>query len=172
MLLSKIVENITKQTFNYYVMQNLFLPFSINAVAIPTVVPFLDRNLMAIPFNEAYEEDSYKVAIPGVIFCFTARDLYNWIEHLHAYKIINQQSMRFLSEKADFSGNIQAPLGFVAWKNNTITEHSHHGENGNYECYVRRFVKDKDVLTVIVQSNQKRANVVEITDEIRSILNF
>ncbi|MCK8521931.1 beta-lactamase family protein [Aquimarina sp. D1M17] len=171
-VLSRIVEEITQQKFNDYVVQNLFLPFSLDDAVIPTEVPFLDRNLMAIPFDEAYEEDSYRIAISGVIFCFTARDLYRWIDNLHAFKIINQKSVKLLSEKADFFGNIQAPLGFVEWKDNKIIEHSHHGENGNYECFVRRFTKEKDVLTIIVQSNQKRGNVVDITEEIRDILNF
>lgn len=127
---------------------------------------------MAIPFNENYEEDSYKVKIPGVMFCLTAKDLYNWFENLHAFKIINQKSMKFLSEEADFLGNIQAPLGYAEWKDNKIVEHSHHGENGSYECYARRFYKDNDMLTIIVLSNRKRGNVVDITDDIKSILKF
>jgi CubicO group peptidase (beta-lactamase class C family) len=171
-LLSKIVESITKQTFTDYVIENLFIPFSLNTAVIPKGFPFVDKNLMAIPFNEANEEDSWNVALPGVMFAFTANDLYQWINNLHAYKIINQKSIKFLSEEADFFGNIQAPLGFVEWKNNKIIEHSHHGESGNYECMVRRFNNDKDVLTIIVQANQKHGNVIDISDDIKSILKF
>lgn len=171
-LLSKIVERITKQTFTDYVTENLFIPFSLNTAVIPPGYPFADKNLMAIPFNEANEEDSWNVALPGVMFAFTANDLYQWMDNLHAYKIINQESIKFLSEEADFFGNIQAPLGFVEWKNNKIVEHSHHGESGNYECMVRRFNNDKDVLTIIVQANQKHENVIDISDDIKSILKF
>ncbi|WKX76693.1 hypothetical protein [Zobellia laminariae] len=125
---------------------------------------------MAIPFNDDYEEDSYKVTISGAIFSLTANDLYSWLENLHSYKIINQKSIKFLSEKADFFGNIQSPLGSVEWTKNRITEHTHHGSAGNYECIVRRFNNGKDVLTIVVQTNQKHENVGDISDEIKDIL--
>lgn len=171
-LLSKIVEKITQQTFTNYVTQNLFIPFSLNSAVIPAGFPFVDKNLMAIPFNEANEEDSWNVALPGVLFAFTANDIYHWIENLHAYKIINQKSIQLLSKKADFFGNIQAPLGTVKWKKNKISEHFHHGESGNYECIVKRFNNGKEVLIIIVQANQKHQNVFDISDEIKSILKF
>ena len=186
MLLSAIVEKITRQTFHNYVTQNLFLPFSINNAKFHAILPFLDRNLMAIPFdqayvedttevknaNETYGEDSSKVVISGALFYFTAQDLYQWIDKLHAYEIINLESFKLLSEKADFSGNIQAPLGFITWENNKVVEHGHHGENGNYEAIFRRFYDGNDVVTIIIQSNQKRQNMFEISDEIKSILQF
>ena len=172
MLLSQIVEKITNQTFKEYVTQNLFTPFSLKDAIIHPQAPYLDKSLMAIPFNDDYEEDSYKVTISGAIFSLTADDLYNWIENLHSYKIINQESIKFLSEEADFFGNIQSPLGSVEWAKNRIIEHSHHGSAGNYECIVRRFNNDKDVLTIIVQTNQKHENVGDISDEIKNILKF
>ncbi|WP_276166503.1 serine hydrolase domain-containing protein [Zobellia alginiliquefaciens] len=172
MLLSQIVEKVTNQTFKVYVTQNLFIPFSLKDAVIHPEAPYLDKSLMAIPFNENYEEDSYKVTISGAIFSLTANDLYNWIENLHSYKIINQESIKFLSEEADFFGNIQSPLGSVEWTKNRIIEHSHHGSAGNYECIVRRFNNDKDVLTIIVQTNQKHENVGDISDEIKNILKF
>ena len=108
MLLSQIVEKITNQTFAAYVTQNLFIPFSLKDAVIHPEAPYLDKSLMAIPFNDDYEEDSYKVTISGAIFSLTANDLYSWLENLHSYKIINQKSIKFLSEKADFFGNIQS----------------------------------------------------------------
>ena len=170
MLLSQIVEKITNQTFAAYVTQNLFIPFSLKDAVIHPEAPYLDKSLMAIPFNDDYEEDSYKVTISGAIFSLTANDLYSWLENLHSYKIINQKSIKFLSEKADFFGNIQSPLGSVEWTKNRINEHTHHGSAGNYECIVRRFNNGKDVLTIIVQTNQKHENVGDISDEIKDIL--
>lgn len=172
MLLAQIVEKITNQTFKAYVTEHLFIPFSLKSAVIHPEAPYLDKTLMAIPFNEDYEEDTYKVTISGAIFSFTANDLYQWIENLHGYKIINQESVKFLSEEADFFGNIQSSLGSVKWKNNSIVEHTHHGSAGNYECIVRRFNKDKEVLTIIVQTNQKHGNVGAISKEIKRILKF
>lgn len=172
MLLSQIVAQITNQTFKDYVTQNLFIPFSLKDAIIHPEAPYLDKNLMAIPFNEEYEEDSYQLTISGAIFSLTANDIYSWIENLHSYKILNQKSIQFLSEEADFMGNIQSPLGSVEWTNNNIIEHTHHGSSGNYECIVRRFNTGKDVLTIIVQTNQKHENVGDISDEIKNILKF
>lgn len=172
MLLSQIVEKITNQTFAAYVAQNLFIPFSLKDAIIHPEAPYLDKSFMAIPFNDDYKEDAYQVTLSGAIFSLTANDLYNWIDNLHSYKIINQKSMKLLSEEADFFGNIQSPLGSVEWTKNRIIEHSHHGSAGNYECIVRRFNNGKDVLTIIVQTNQKHENVGDISDEIKDIINF
>lgn len=170
MLLSKIVERITEQPFSTYVTQKLFRPFNLKGAIIHPEAPYLDRNLMAIPFNSDFEEDTYKLTLSGAIFSLTANDLYRWLEHLHAFKIINKTSLKFLSKKADFFGNIQSPLGRVIWESDTAVEHSHHGSSGNYECIIRRFNVDNEVLTIIVQTNKKQGNVGAISDEIISIL--
>lgn len=172
MLLSQIVAQITNQPFTDYVTQNLFIPFSLKGAKIHPEVPYVDKSFMAIPFNEEYQEDPYQLTISGAIFSLTANDIYSWVDNLHAYKIINEKSVQFLSEEADFMGNIQSPLGSVAWTKNSITEHTHHGSSGNYECIVRRFNNGTDVLTIIVQTNQKHENVGDISDEIKHILNF
>jgi CubicO group peptidase (beta-lactamase class C family) len=170
MLLSQIVEKITKQTFTEYVNKNLFIPFGLKSAVIHPEAPYLDKKLMAIPFDEDYKEDSYKLTISGAIFSLSTNDLYNWLENLHSYKIINKKSLRFLSEEADFFGNIQSPLGFAKLENDKIVEHSHHGSSGNYECIVRRFDDTKDVLVIIIQTNQKHKNVGDISDEIKEII--
>jgi len=186
MILAGIVENVTEQNFRDYANENLFIPFSIKNTKFHATLPFVDRSLMAIPFDQNYVEDatkleivnganlkgSSKVEVSGALFYFTAQDVYQWIDSLHAYQIINPESFKLLSEHADFSGNIQAPLGSVEWENNRVVEHTHHGENGNYEAIVRRYYNGNDALTIIVQSNQKRQNMFEISDEIRSILKF
>jgi len=186
MLLSAIVEKITRQTFHDYATQNLFLPFSINNTEFHAILPFLDRNLMAIPFDQTYVEDttevksanktysevSSKVVISGALFYFTAQDLYQWIDKLHAHEIINLESFKLLSEKAAFPGNIQAPLGFVTWENSKVVEHGHHGENGNYEAVFRRFYDRNDAITIIIQSNQKQQNSIEISEEVKRLLMF
>nr|WP_297912527.1 hypothetical protein [uncultured Allomuricauda sp.] len=96
----------------------------------------------------------------------------NWLTNLHAFKVIGKASLQFLSEEADFWGNIQAPFGGVTWQNGIAKEHYHHGEAGNYECIVKRFNNGKDVLIIIVQANQKRRNMFDISDEIKSILKY
>lgn len=169
-LLGQIVETITKQTFSEYVKENLFIPFGLKNAKIHSQVPYIDRSFMAIPFDKNFKEDPYKVKLSGAIFSFTARDIESWIVNLHAYKVINKESLKFLSQEADFWGNIQSSLGNVKWGNDMIKEHWHHGEAGNYECIVKRIYEGKDVFTIIVQANQKRKNVIDISDDIYDIL--
>ncbi len=171
-LLGQIVAKITKQPFPEYVKENLFIPFGLDNAKIEFEVPNLNRDFMAIPFDENFKEDAHKATITGVIFRLTAKDIHNWLTNLHTFKIISKASLQFLSEEADFWGNIQAPLGGVTWKNGIVKEHYHHGEAGNYECIVKRFNNGTDVLTIIVQANQKRQNMFDISDEIKSIMKF
>jgi len=169
-LLGQIVASITKQPFPDYVKKHLFLPYGLNSALMPSEIPHLNKEFIAIPFDENFKEDRYKATISGVIFSFTARDIVQWITHLHTFKIIKKESVQFLSEKADFWGNVQAPLGNVTWKNDYIKEHWHHGEAGNYECVVKRFYDGKDVLIIIVQANRKQKNVIDMADDIKDIL--
>ncbi|MEM9364055.1 MAG: serine hydrolase domain-containing protein [Bacteroidota bacterium] len=171
-LLGQIVATVTKQPFSEYVEKNLFIPFGLNTAIIQPEVPYLSNDFMAMPFDEDFKEDAYKVSISGVVFSFTARDIQHWLTNLHAFKIISKASLQFLSEEADFWGNTQAPLGGVTWKNGIVEEHYHHGETGNYECIVKRLNNGTDVLIIIVQANQKRQNMFNISDEIQRILEY
>ncbi|MEO0901522.1 MAG: serine hydrolase domain-containing protein, partial [Bacteroidota bacterium] len=169
-LLGQIVATVAKQPFPEYVEENLFIPFGLKNAIIQPQVPYLNNDFMAIPFDEDFKEDNYKATITGVIFSFTATDIQHWLTNLHAFKIISKASLQFLSEEADFWGNIQAPLGGVTWKNGIVEEHYHHGETGNYECIIKRLNNGTDVLIIVVQANQKRQNMFDISDEIESIL--
>ncbi len=171
-LLKQIVEAITKESFSVYVNENLFEPYGLKSAKILPEMPIINKKFIAIPFNENFKEDAYKVSISGAFFSFTARDIEGWLTNLHAFKIINKASLQFLSQKADFWGNIQAPLGSVTWKNGIVTNHHHHGETGNYECIVKRMNNGKDILTIVVQANLKRQNMFDISDEIVNILKF
>ena len=168
-LLIGIVEKITNQNFSDYAKENLFAPFALNNMVIKASYPYEDKKFMAIPFNKEFEEDDYKISVSSVLFISTAVDLLRWFEKLDTFKIINRESVKFLSETAKTDDNIQSPLGFAEWKNGKLVEHSHHGSTANYECVVRRF-KD-DGLTIIVLTNQKHGNVYEISDKIREIVN-
>ena len=171
-LLGQIVAAIAKQPFSEYVKAHLFLPYGLKNAKIQPKVPYESNEFMAIPFDKDFREDDYKVSVSGIIFSFTARDIEQWLTQLHEFKIITKASLQFLSEEADFMGNVQAPLGGVHWENGIVTEHQHHGETGNYECIVKRLDNGTDVLIIIVQANQKQQNMFDISDEIKSILKY
>ncbi|MCH4824600.1 beta-lactamase family protein [Gramella lutea] len=163
-LLIKIVEKISGQNFKEYTKQNLFNPYGLYQSKISDQFPYKDQTLMAIPFNEKFEVDNYKISIPSILFSSTVSDMYKWFKYLDSYDIISKESVKILSQEAIIGNNIQAPLGSFEWDNDLAIEHIHHGSSGNYECVVRRF-KQKD-LTIVILTNQKHGNVYEISQEI------
>tara|TARA_B100000678_G_scaffold134098_1_gene112004 strand:- start:1189 stop:2277 length:1089 start_codon:yes stop_codon:yes gene_type:complete len=163
-LLIKIVEKITGQDFKKYAQENLFAPYGLDQSIIKDQFPYKDKTLMAIPFNENYEVDNYKISMPTVLFSSTVNDMFKWFMHLDSYDIISKESVKILSQEAKIGNNIQAPLGRFDWNNDLAVEHLHHGSSASYECIVRRF-KQKD-LTIIILTNQKHGNVHEISQEI------
>lgn len=167
-LLIKIIENITKTTFNEYFQENIFIPYGLDNTIIKGQYPYEDKTLMAIPFNTDFKEDDFKLSIKGLLFSSTTRDLSNWFEQLGAFKIINKTSVKILSEQAKKGENIQTPFGYTQWENDKIVEHSHHGSSVNYEGMVRRFKQDR--ITIVILTNQKQGNVYEISEKIYKII--
>lgn len=167
-LLIKIIENITKTTFNEYLQENIFIPYGLDNTIIKGQYPYEDKTLMAIPFNTDFKEDDFKLSIKGLLFSSITRDLSNWFEQLGDFKIINKTSVKILSEQAKKGENIQSPLGYTQWENDKIVEHSHHGSSVNYEVMVRRFKQDR--ITIVILTNQKQGNVYEISEKIYKII--
>lgn len=167
-LLIQIVEHISQTSFNDYLQENIFNPYSLKNTVIKGQYPYADRALMAIPFNTDFEEDAYELSVKNLLFSSTARDMVNWFEHLGNFEVVSKQSIRILSEVAKVGDNIQAPLGGCVWENDTLIEHSHHGSTANYECVVRRFKQDR--ITIVILTNQKHNNVYDISDKIYEII--
>lgn len=168
LLLTKVIERITMQDFQSYAQKNLFDPYGLNQSKINGQYPYKNKALMAIPFNENFVVDKYKTTVPLVLYSSTTRDMYKWFKKLGDFEIINEQSVKFLSQEAITGNNIQAPLGRCDWEDGKIIEHSHHGSSASYECVVRRF-KPKGI-SIIILTNQKHRNVYKISEEILDIL--
>ncbi|MDT0676597.1 serine hydrolase domain-containing protein [Autumnicola musiva] len=166
-LLTKIVEHISGQDFQKYARLNLFDPYGLENSKISEQYPYKDKTLMAIPFNENYEADSYKISMPLILFSATTEDMYQWFHHLDSFHIVSKNSVEILSQEAKEGTNIQAPLGRCDWKNGQVVEHSHHGSSASYECVIRRFKQDD--LSIIILTNQKHRNVYDISDEILAL---
>ncbi|TVZ08135.1 beta-lactamase [Cellulophaga sp. RHA_52] len=167
-LLIKIIENITKTTFNNYLKENIFIPYGMESTIIKEQYPYEDKTLMAIPFNTDFKEDDYKLSVKSLLFSSTANNMANWFEQLDDFKIINEKSVKKLSDQAKKGDDIQSPLGNTEWKNDKIIEHSHHGSTASYECIARRFKKDG--ITLVILTNQNQGNVYEISEQIYDII--
>ncbi len=167
-LLIKIIENITKTTFNNYLQENIFIPYGMDNTILKEQYPYEDKTLMAIPFNSDFEDDNYYLSVKSLLFSSTTSDMANWLEQLGDFRIINKNSLEKLSEQAKEGDNIQSPLGYTEWENDTILEHSHHGSTANYEVVARRFKKNG--ITIIILTNRKNGNVYEISDKLYDLI--
>lgn len=168
LLLMKIVESITSQDFPSYAQENLFDPFGLSGLKINNEFPYKDKTHMAIPFNENFEEDKYKITFRVILFSATTEDMYKWFKHLDNFEIIGKESVEFLSQEAQWGRNIQAPLGYCKWKGSEVTEHSHHGSSASYESLVKHYKEDG--IMVILMTNQKHGNVHKMADDIYDIV--
>tara|TARA_R110000796_G_scaffold88850_4_gene191864 strand:- start:8203 stop:9246 length:1044 start_codon:yes stop_codon:yes gene_type:complete len=167
-LLMKIVENISKTSFTNYLKEHIFTPYGLENTIIIEQYPYKDKTAMAIPFDADFKEDNFKLSVTGLLFSSTVNDMANWFEQLDGFKIINKSAVKFLSETAKKGENIESPLGYCEWKDDIITEHSHHGSSSNYEGIVRRF-KQEDI-TIVILTNQKNGNVREISDTLYELV--
>lgn len=167
-LLIKIVEQISQTNFKDYLKHNILMPYGIEETILQEQYPYKDNTLMAIPFNENFEEDNFEIAVQSLLFSSTTSDMASWFQQLEDFKIIRKPSLKILSETAKDGDNIQSPLGYTAWKDDQLMEHTHHGSSANYECLVRSF-KQKDI-TIAILTNQKQQNLYEITDTILGML--
>ncbi|GAA0871367.1 serine hydrolase domain-containing protein [Gangjinia marincola] len=168
-LLMKIVERISGLSFKDFANRHLFIPSEMKSIVLKNNFPYENKDLMAIPFDENFKEDAYRMSTKNLLFLASTKDLYQWLKTLHQGKIINRNSLKKLSEEYDGFGNISAPIGYCEWQDDQVIEHSHHGSSVNYEGIVRYF-PDED-LYIVVLTNQKHGNVREISDELRTIVN-
>ena len=164
MLLREIVENVTQQNFQFYAQNNLFAPHGLEQVKVNSQYPYLDKELLAVPFNEDFEEDNYSINVDWVLTSYTASDLHNWFKNLDSFNIVSKESMQFLSEEAIRGDNIQAPLGRGDWENGDLSLHLHHGSSASYESLVRHYKQEG--IMIIIMTNQKHGNVHDIADQL------
>lgn len=168
-LLIKIIENVTDQSFLVYAKKELFIPFDLNQTVLKDQYPYLDKTLMASPFNEVFKEDQYKVSTPTILFSSTTKDLYTWFLKLNSFEIINEASVKLIAATADLKNeNMQAPLGNCIFQDDKIIEHYHHGSVGNFEGLVKRY--NQKNLTIVILTNQKNQNVFDISEAIYAMV--
>jgi CubicO group peptidase (beta-lactamase class C family) len=163
-VLIHIVEKVSGQSFEHYVIENIFKPAKINDSYFFEEMPFKNEILPAIAFDKDYNLDPFKNKNLKFAMLFTARDIYQWLYHLHSYQFLTKHSIKLLSERE----GSQSPLGILEWEGDQLEVHHHHGEQGNYESVIRYYPEDD--LYIVILKNQKYFNVMDMADEIHDIV--
>lgn len=172
LLLSKIAEKITGLTFQEIATKWVLKPCKMSESTFSESIPLEKKELMAISFDKNFREDKLPFTIQSSIFLFftTTNDLVKLTEALHAYKLIRKDNLRFIAKTAPLENpDMESALGQTVLKGDEITNHSHHGSSGNYECLLSR--DNTSDFTFIALTNQKNGNLHEIKDGIREIIN-
>lgn len=164
LLLTLIVEKVTGQSFEDYVQQHIFKPAKMTDSYFGKAMPYKNEVLPAIAFDKDYNFDPFTNREAKFLMLFTAKDLYQWLYHLHSYQLLSKASIKFLSERE----GSQSPLGILEWDGDQLEVHHHHGEQGNYESVIRYYPKDD--LYIVILKNQKYFNVMDMADEIHNIV--
>lgn len=170
-LLSKIVENISRTSFQEYAYQNILKPFELNNSGFNKLFPYENTDSMSVSFNSDFVEDSPPFVIKSSIFLFstTIEDMYKLLKNLHSHNIISNNSLNIIGKTADLNiENMESALGQVQFKNNKITKHNHHGSSGNYECLINRNNLNKS--SIIIFTNNKNDNTHSIKNSILDLL--
>lgn len=165
LLLMLIVEKVTRQSFEDYIHEHIFEPAKMTDSYFARQTPYKDEKLPAIAFDEDYNPYPFVIHDPKFLMSFTAKDLYQWLYHLHSYQLISKESIKLLSERE----GSQSPLGVLEWEDDVLEVHHHHGESGNYEAVIRYYPADD--LYIVILKNQKHFNVMEMADKIKKIIN-
>ncbi|AXT58258.1 class A beta-lactamase-related serine hydrolase [Aquimarina sp. AD1] len=170
-LLSKIVESITDTTFSSYVNQNIIKPLHLEQSTFNTSFPYKNRDSMALPFNNKFEEDKLPFIIKSPIFLFstTTNDLFQLIKNLHSGNIINKNSLLKISKTANLDrNNMQSALGNITYEKEKIIEHTHHGTSGNYESIISK--NELNSTTIIILTNNKSGNIHALRNTIIELI--
>ncbi len=165
LLLIHIVERVSGQSFEDYVIQNIFKPAKMGNSYFAKEYPWKNNMLPAFAFGEDNTIDAFRHKGTKFLMLFTAKDLYQYLNHLHSYQLLSKESIKLLSERE----GSQSPLGRLEWDNDNLKVHHHHGEQGNYESVIRYYPEEE--LYIIILKNQKFENVSDMADEIKNIIN-
>ncbi len=163
-LQKRIIEKVTGQTFEEFVIQNIIGPLQLKDAVFdpkPTHPNFVKA------FNNNKVNDSLSSGITSGWLHLSNEDLHRYLNKLHAEKIISNTSLNTLFKNA--IENSQSSLGHSTFKGDTLLTHSHHGSSYNFEAFIYHN-KETD-LSITLTTNNKNFKLGEITEAIENILN-
>ncbi|MBS7254271.1 serine hydrolase domain-containing protein [Flavobacterium branchiicola] len=156
----RIIEKITKMSFNDFVVKKILLPVGIkNGV----VDPDEQEKFFAKSYNNTGKQDNIKYNISGWT-ALNLEDFYKWSQAINAFKLITPESTQELFNP--FSDGNQTGLGEGNIQQGKVVNHIHDGAAFNYQA----LLVATTTFTIILMTNNKQNNLDAINTSIQSII--
>ena len=159
----RIVEQVSKMSFNDFIQENLLNPGNLTS----TIIDADTQNPeLVTAFNNAFVNDrAMDIEFSGWVYP-TANDMYKWLINLHSGLFISNESLLSLFDS--HSKKSSSALGFGVIENDNLLFHQHHGSSFNYESFIHYNARED--LSIILMTNNKNRKLREITESIENIL--
>ncbi|SHI30604.1 serine hydrolase [Aquimarina spongiae] len=144
-LQQKIIEKVTKKTFQEFAKENIIIPLGMKDAVFDPDFDYPNRTRSF----DIYKQNSLEVYMIKGILWTNIEDLNTWITALHHNKLISRESLKTLLKNQYFE-NKKAILGGT---DDAYTMHRHGGESYQFgSVFISEFEND---LNVILMSNHK-----------------
>ncbi|MBL7561225.1 serine hydrolase [Olleya sp. YSTF-M6] len=158
-LQKKIIENVTKKTFQEFMRENIITPLKMKNVVFD---PNFDYPNRARSFD-IYKENASEIYTSKGWLWVSIDDLNKWIMALNHNKLISRKTLKLLLKNQYFE-NEHTILG---GSDDLFETHTHGGQSYQFESiYISEF---KDDLNIILMSNHKN-QVPEIAHSVYDIM--
>ncbi len=158
-LQKRIIENVTKKTFQEFVKENIIIPLKMKNVGFDLTYDYPNRTRSFDTHKQNATENS---SSKGWLWV-SIDDLNKWITALHNYKLITKKSLKTLLKNQYFK-NQKTSLGS---SDNLFTTHLHGGQFYQFEAaFMSEFKND---LNIILMSNNKNQSF-EIIGSVHKIM--
>ncbi|MET0466988.1 MAG: serine hydrolase [Chitinophagaceae bacterium] len=159
----KIIEKLTRTSFNNYVKNALLKPSGMYSSVID---PSETEPMMAKSFSREGVQDPLTYPQSGWT-AVTLDDFYKWSQAINNFRLISPASTRAII--TPFAAGKQAGLGGGSMKDRKIETHVHDGSARNYQALLD--VDNSKGRTIIWMTNSRNAQMFAVTEAIKHILN-
>ncbi len=158
-LQKKIIENVTKKTFQKFAKEHIIMPLQMTDVGFDLDYDYPNR----VRCFDVHKQNAAEI-LPGKGWLWVSiDDLNKWITALHNYKLISRESLKSLLKNQYFE-NQRTILGS---SDDLFTTHTHGGQFFQFEAaFISEF---KDDLNILLMSNNKSKGF-EIIESVHNIM--
>lgn len=158
-LQKRVIESVTKKTFQEFVNENIIVPLKMTDVGFDLGYDYPNRTRSF----DTHKENANEVSPSKGWLWVSIDDLNKWITALHNYKLISKESLRSLLKNQYFEEK-RTILGST---DDLFTTHTHGGQFYQFEAvFISEFKND---LNVILMSNSKNQSF-EIIESLHNIM--